>query len=468
MAWSGIERLSIQAVQFLLGIVLARILSPNEYGVFAILAVFISISRVFIDSGFTKALIQKKNRNTEDISTVFLFNVAISVLCYWILWFAAPFIAEFYEIASLTLLLRTLAISLIINALYTVSSTLFTIDLDFKTIAKINFIATILSGIMAIYLAYMGYGVWALVFQTLFRSIATAVLTRIWSKWKPVLQFSISSFKQMFSYGSKLLVSSLLNTSFSQINSILIGKYIGSKDLGFFTRGIQFSDFLFGIINTSINSVILPGLSPIQDQRKALLKYVKHILRITALVSAPFFLCLAVMAEPIIKVLLTEKWLRAVPIMQIFCFARFITLISGINVNLLYVLGKTDLVLKQEYIKIIVRISLLVTALPHGIFYIALAELLSTMVHFFINTYSPGKIMNYGAIKQFIDLLPILLCGLITVVLLYISNLLIQKDIFKLLVSPIVAIPTYILAVRLLKIKEYSLLISLIKNLKKS
>ena len=468
MAWSGIERLSIQAVQFLLGIVLARILSPNEYGVFAILAIFISISRVFIDSGFSKALIQKKNRNTEDISTVFLFNVAISVLCYLILWFAAPFIADFYEIASLTLLLRILAISLIINALYTVSSTLFTIDLDFKTIAKINFIATILSGIMAIYLAYMGYGVWALVFQTLFRSIITAILTRIWSKWKPVLRFSITSFKQMFSYGSKLLVSSLLNTSFSQINSILIGKYIGSKDLGFFTRGIQFSDFLFGIINTSINSVLLPGLSPVQDQRKELMKYVKHILRITALVSAPLFLCLAVMAEPIIKVLLTDKWLRAVPIMQIFCFARFITLISGINVNLLYVLGKTDLVLKQEYLKIIVRILLLVIALPHGIFYIALAELLSTLIHVFINTYSPGKIMNYGAIKQFIDLLPILLCSLITVVLLYISNLLIQKDIFKLLVSPVVAIPAYLLAVRLLKIREYSILISLIKNLKKS
>ncbi len=456
MAWSALERVAVQAVQFILGIILARILTPTEYGILGILIVFISISNVFIDSGFTKALIQKKDRSDIDISTVFLFNIAISIVCYLTLWVLSPFIAGFYEIPSLTLLLKVIAISLMINALFTVPYTLFTINLDFKSITKINLIAVVISGSIAIGLAYAGYGVWALIWQTLLRSLLTALFMWIFLRWTPKLIFSMDSFRHMFSYGSKLLVSSLLGTFFSQLNALLIGKYLSAKDLGFYTRGIQFSDVVFGILNAALTNVLLPGLAPVQDQREVLIMQTKKIIKASTLVIVPIFLGLAVMAEPIIRLLLTEKWMMAVPIMQIFCVARLITIICGVNINLLYVIGRTDLVLKQQYWCISIRVLLLIAALQFGIVYIALAELLATTIHFFINSYYPGKIMDFGATKQLKAIWLILLSGLIMIAPLYLINQVLENDAVKLGLAAIIALPIYFLCMRLFQIKEFS------------
>jgi len=454
MAWNAIERITVQALQFVLGIVLARLLTPEEYGILGILLVFIAISQVFIDSGFTKALIQKKDRSVEDISTVFWFNVIIGVLCYLVLWISAPFIADFYEFPILNVLLKVLALSLILNALFAVPSTLFTIDLDFKTLTKVNLTSVIVSGIIAIILAYCGYGVWALVWQTLIRSISSVIFIWIIIKWKPRIVFSKNSFDNLFSFGSKLLLSNLMATFFSNLNAILIGKYIGARDLGNYTRGIQFSDFVFLIFNSALNNVLLPALAPMQDEKKSLIVNLKKIIKSSAIVLIPIFMGLSAMAEPIIKVLLTDKWIMAVPIMQLFCYARLITIISGVNINLLYVLGRTDLVLKQQYLKIAVRVVLLLIALQYGIIFIAIAELLSTLIHFFINTYYPGKIMNFGAHKQLISIWKIAVCGIITVIPLYVLNYWLTNDMLKLCLSPVIAIPIYYLSVRLLGIKE--------------
>jgi O-antigen/teichoic acid export membrane protein len=450
-----LERLAVQAVQFVLGIILARILTPTEYGVLGILIVFISISNVFIDSGFTKALIQKKDRSDVDVSTVFLFNIAISVVCYLVLWIISPYIADFYEIPSLTLLLKVIAVSLMINALFTVPYTLFTINLDFKSITKINLIAVVISGGIAIGLAYAGYGVWALIWQTLLRSLMTALLMWIFLRWSPKLIFSIDSFRQMFSYGSKLLVSSLLGTFFSQLNALLIGKYLSAKDLGFYTRGIQFSDVVFGILNAALTNVLLPGLAPVQDQREVLIMQTKKIIKAATLVIVPIFMGLAVMAEPIIRLLLTEKWMMAVPIMQIFCVARLITIICGVNINLLYVIGRTDLVLKQQYWCIAIRVILLIGALQFGIVYIAFAELLATSIHFFINSYYPGKIMDFGASKQLKAIWLILLSGTIMILPLHLMNQVIENDVIKLVLAAIISLPIYFLCMRLFQIKEF-------------
>ncbi|WP_437371990.1 lipopolysaccharide biosynthesis protein [Maribacter litoralis] len=463
--WSGLERISIQFIQFLIGLVLARLLTPNEYGTIGLIIVFITISKVFVDSGFTKALIQKKDRTEDDISTVFIFNIAISIVCYALLWFASPFVARFYDVPILSSLLKVLSASLVLNALFSVPGTLFSIKMDFKAITKINLVASLTSGIIAIILAYIGFGIWALVWQTLIRSLVAATLTWSLIKWRPNWIFSKKSFKDMFSYGYKLLISSLMSTFFSNLNALLIGKYIGTKELGLYSRGIQFSDLVFNIFNASLNNILLPGLAPYQDNRNLLVLHIRKILKTSMIITLPIFLGLSVLAEPLIRVLLTDKWILAAPIMQIFCISRLITIMSGININLLYIIGRTDLVLKQEYFKIVIRIILLLIALKYGILYIALAELLTTCIHFFINTYFPGKIIEFGAWKQLFDLWRIILSGIIMSVVIYIVQLYLVNDIIILTTTPIIGITTYYFSLNLLNEKDLKSLLKKIKLL---
>ncbi len=261
------------------------------------------------------------------------------------------------------------------------------------------------------------------------------------------------------------MVSSLLGTFFSQLNALLIGKYLSAKDLGFYTRGIQFSDVVFGILNAALTNVLLPGLAPVQDQREVLIMQTKKIIKASTLVIVPIFLGLAVMAEPIIRLLLTEKWMMAVPIMQIFCVARLITIICGVNINLLYVIGRTDLVLKQQYWCIAIRVLLLIAALQFGIVYIAFAELLATTIHFFINSYYPGKIMDFGATKQLKAIWLILLSGLIMIAPLYLINQVLENDVVKLGIAAIVSLPIYFLCMRLFQIEEFSEIIQKTKKM---
>ena len=467
VAWSAIERLSMQTVQFIIGIVLARILTPHEYGIIGILYVFIAISQVFIDSGFTKALIQKQDRTEVDISTVFYFNIAIGIFSYIVLWISAPFIQDFYNIQELSLLLKVIALSLVINSLFTVPVTLYTIKLDFKVLTKVNFLAAIISGGAAVYLAYSGFGIWALVAQFLIRSIVTALLIWFRLKWRPSNTFSKESLKQLFSYGSNLLVSSLLNTGVNKSYELVIAKMNSTTDLGYYSRGTQFTDFIFGIISSVLNRVLLPGLATIQDQKEVLVSHVRSIIKMTSLVIIPIFLLLGILAEPIIKVILTDKWLPAVPIMQIFCFARFITTISTVNVNLLYVIGRTDLALKQQYVKIGVRIIFFLLAFKFGIIYIALAELASTIVHFFINTYYPGKIMNYGAVQQIKDMSKLIAVAVIIGFSSYYLMDLIPNNYLKITLIALLTFALYFGLLIFLKVPEYFILLNKLKSFTK-
>ncbi|RNC88699.1 MAG: lipopolysaccharide biosynthesis protein [Allomuricauda sp.] len=456
MAWSAIEQFSVDILHFSLGIVLARILDPAEYGIIGILLIFIAYSDIFIDGGFASALIQKQDRTEDDKSTILWFNLFISILCYLILFFASPVIATFFEISQLEEIVKVLALVLIINASYTVPDTLFAIDLDFKTLAKVSFVATLISGVTAIILAYNGYGVWALVFQSLIRSSINALATWILVKWKPNWVFSWHALKSMFKYSSNVMASALLNTTVSHIYGLVIGKVMGARSLGFYSRGTTFADAAYGALDGILDSVIFPGLSTIQNQKENLIAYTRKIIRATALMIIPIFLLLAVLAEPIIKVLLTEKWLPAVPIMQIFCIARLITIISGINENLLFVIGRTDLVLKQQVLKIVIRVILLLISFQHGIVYIAMAELLATAIHFFINTYYPGKIMGYGAFKQIRELLPIILAGSVTAVITLLITNHLENHYIDIVITGLTGLGTYLLVIKLLKVHELS------------
>ncbi len=466
MVWSSLERISVQGIQFILGIILARILSPTEYGTISLLMVIIAFLQVFVDSGFSKALIQKQFRTQTDLSTVFFFNIVISVISYLLLWFGSPFIATYYDDLLLIDLLRVLSLSLFFNALSSIPNTLFLIELNFKSIAKANLISVLLSGVISIILAYKGYGVWALVFQSLLRSIIIVIMMWIQLKWKPTFLFSKSSFNSLFPYGSKLLLSSILNTIVNNFSTLFIAKLTSAKDLGFYTRGTQFADVVYGIFSSVLDSVLLPSLAQIQKERDLLVQVTRSIIKSAALISIPVLLGLAILAEPIIRVLLTEKWLMAVPIMQIFCVARLVTIISGININVLYAIGRTDLALKQQYVKFGVRVTLLIVSFKYGIIYIAFAELLSTLIHFFINTYYPSKILNYGSLKQIKDLLPIIFSSLLMIMAMFLAMYFLESNIGKLFLAPIVGIPVYFGAIYLYKVKEFFTLIDKLKNFK--
>ena len=458
LAWSALEKIAVQLIQFVIGIVLARILSPKEYGIIGLLLVFIALSKVFVESGFTQALVQKQDRTKADISSVFYVNIIISLVCYGLLFFLAPTVAGYYDIPLLNPLLRVLAISIVINSFFAVPSTLLTIEMDFKTLTKITLSSTIISGSIAIYMAYDGYGVWALAWQAVIRAIIATTLVWFLTSWKPSLLFSTKSIKQLFKFGSNLLASSLLNTIVNNFYALFIAKLISAKDLGYYTRGTQFSDVVFSFVNTSMNRVLFPGLAAIQDNTPKLVNYTKSIIKSTALLVVPIFFFLAVMAKPIIQLLLTDKWLPAVPIMQVLCLARLITIISGINVNLLKVLGKTNLILRQQYLKIIVRVAIFAFTLQYGIVHIAIGELVSTSIHFFINSYYPGKIMKYGGYQQIKDISKLLLIGILTVLPLFLLQMYISNNVLLISLSVLLTGVTYFLLLKLFNIKELDFL----------
>jgi len=463
--WSSIERLSVQVVQFILGVIMARILLPNEYGTIGLLAVFIAFLTILVDSGFAKALIQKQNRTQADLSTIFFFNVLISIVCYVLLWFGAPFIANFYKIPLLVSLTRVLGLSILLNAFFAIPSVILTINFDFKTIAKINLVAVICSGIIGIIFAYKGAGVWALVIQTLVRSVFTVILMWLHIKWKPDFMFSKGSLKTMFGFGSKYVLSALMAMMVSNISTLFIAKLTSTKQLGYYTRGTQFADIVASSFSSVLASVLLPGLSTLQNERDKLVSMTRSIIKATALLTTPILVGMALIAKPLIQLLLTDKWLPAVPIMQIICIARAITIVASVNINLLYALGRTDLTLKQDYLKILVRLTFLALAFKYGIVYIALAELASTSVHFFINCYSPGKILRYGAIRQIFDLLPIIFISALMAGCIYISMIYIHSNLFKILIASITGFVVYVGGLQVFRVPEFGFLIGKVRSM---
>lgn len=458
MIWSMLERVLSQAVQFSFGVVLARILSPSEYGLMGILLVIIAFLQVFVDFGYSKALVQKQDRTQVDISSIFYFNLGVGVLLYGIIYFAAPLIAEFYQNVEIVNLIRVLAIIMPINAFFSIPQTLLSLKFEFKTITKVNLISITLSGACGVYFAYEGYGVWALVFQTIIKSVSLLMLMWYYVRWKPLLEFSLLSLKSMFGYGSKILIGAVLNIFINNVSNLYIAKYFSTKNLGFYTRGTQFVDILYGTFSSVIDGVLFPSFSSIQTEKSRLIFLTKSTIKSVSLITMPFFFGLALLAKPIVVTLLTEKWLEAVPILQLFCFARLITLISGVNVNLIYSIGRSDLILKQQYVKLTVRVLFILIAIRHGIIAVAIAEVLSTMVHFFINTYYPGKFLSYGPLKQIRDCLPILFASILMALSIFAAIFYIENNYLKIIVSLIVGMLIYFPAVHYLKIPELYLL----------
>lgn len=406
MKWSAIERFAVQGIQFVIGLILARLLTPSDYGIIGMLAIFMAISQTIIDSGFSKALIQKQDRTEIDFSTAFFFNIVVGLICYSILFLASPYIASFFNEPVLKDVLRILAINLFLNSLAVVPVAKLSIKVDFKTQSKASIISTVLSGALGIVLAYRGVGVWALVAQSVSHSFVNVVLLWYLLKWKPQWKYSWESFRKLFSYGGNILVAGIISTIYANINTLVIGKFYTPKDLGYFTRGQQFPSLLSTNLTAIVQRVTFPILSKIQNDDNRLASVYRDYIKISSLGIFFLLIFLSSIAEPLVTFLLTDKWINAVIYLQVFCYALMFDHICAINLNLLYVKGKTNLVLRLEIIKKSLAFVILISSIPFGVFAICLSQVIYTQVAVYINTYYTGKLLNLGYLKQMNDYMP--------------------------------------------------------------
>lgn len=415
MAWVGMESLASQVVRFGLGIVMARLLVPSDYGIVGMLGIFIAVSSIFIDSGFGAALIQKKDRTEIDYSTVFYFNLVIASGCYAILFFIAPYIADFYEQPVLTDVCRVIALSLPLGALCAIQRSRLTIELDFRTQAVVSLVSLLSSGMFGLWLAYAGYGVWSLVWQCIAGTIISIVLLWSFSSWRPMFAFSFSSFKRFFSYGWKHLCSSIINTVYSNLYTLVIGKSFGAADIGYFTRADSYAALPSNTITGMVVRVNFPILSQLQDDKEALIAAYQKMLRAPLFLLVPVLFWIAAVAEPLIEVMIGAKWLPCVPFLQVLCFGIVFNPLTHINLNLLYVKGRTDCVLKLELIKKPIAFALVIATIPLGIFWMCVGKAVYEFIAFAFNCYYTKTILDYGLWAQLKDVLPIIFYGLVMV-----------------------------------------------------
>lgn len=431
VVWNFVEKVLIRGASFFIGVILARLLSPSDYGLIGMLAVFISVSGVFIEGGLAKALIQRQNCQDIDYSTAFVTNVGMSIIIYFIMYVSAPCIADFYGEPILIDLTRILSINFILGSFNIVQRAKMMAKVDFKSLAQINVISTVVSGIIGIAMAYYGYGVWALVGQTLCSTIVLIILFPVYSKWKPSLKFSIHSFRQLFGFGSNLMVTGVYAVVLNNISTICIGKFYRSGQLGFFTRASQFSELISSTSYEVIGNVTFPVLSELQDDKTRLIEVYRKSLFFTAMSIFPIMILTSLLARPIIIVLLTEKWLPCVVLIQWLCLARMFTPLSAINMNILNAVGRSDLFMKLDFSKLPLILLTFVITIPISVEAIVIGDFVSTFICFFINAYLPGRMFGYGAWEQikdwrYIILSILIMAGVVCLILSFITNVWLQ------------------------------------------
>ena len=413
IVWSAIERFSLQGVQFLIGIILARLLSPSDFGMIGMLSIFLGVSQTFIDCGFSNALIRQKEASVNDYGTAFIINFAISLLAFIILFIVAPFVASFYKMPDLLPIMRVVSVTLIINALFTVHKVKLTRSVDFKTQSKASFCSAFISGILGIALAYNGFGVWSLVYQTVCNSILNLILMTTLLKWFPKPVFNKESFHVLFGFGSKLLVASVISSIYSNLYNIVIGKQFSASSLGYYSRADHLGNFPSQNVAGILSRVTYPILSQLQDDAERLRGiYIKY-LQIACFVVFPLMMGLAALAKPLIVLMLGEKWLPSVLLLQILCFGLMLDPICNINLNLLYVKGRSDLVLKLEIVKKTIAVVILVASLPFGLVGLCIGRSCYGVVATVLNMTYSRKFINLSMWGQTKLIMPSLLLSLL-------------------------------------------------------
>lgn len=462
--WNAVERFSVTIGQFIIGIILARLLMPEDFGLIGMLSIFIAISQVFIQSGMGSGLIQKQDRVDEDFSTVFIFNLIVSTLFYVLLFLSAPLIASFYEMPLLSSLTRVLGITLIINSLSIVQRTKLEIEVNFKTLAKVNIIALVIGGALAIGAALYEFGVWALVIQTLSISVVTAIGLWILGNWSLSLVFSKTSFKQLFSYGSKLLAAGLYAKSLQEVYNLVIGKAYSASELGFFTQARKFAEVSSSTLTNVLQKVTFPILSSLQYDEKRMVSVYGRMIRMAAFISFPTLSLLAVLAEPLISILLGEKWLPVAPLLQWLCIAKLVYPISVINMNILNAVGRSDLFLKVDLSKFPLIVIVLVVTIPISLEAVVIGQVVTSFISFFINAYLPGKLYGYGSMKQLKDTSLIIFATIFMVIVTLTAISFVDSAYLQLVLGFLSAMFGYLSMSYLLKIKELTEIINIVQE----
>lgn len=411
--WRFAERCGAQLVTFIVSIVLARILSPNDYGTIALVTVFITILQVFIDSGLSTALIQKKDADDLDFSSVFYFNFVVCIILYLLMFFSAPYIAKFYNDLLLTPIIRVISLTLIISGVKGVQQSYVSRNMLFKRFFFSTLGGTIFSAVLGIAMAYAGFGVWAIVFQQLSNNTIDTLILWITVKWRPVKKFSWLRLKNLLSFGWKLLASSLLDTVYNNLRNMIIGKLYTPADLAFYNQGDKFPKLIVTNINTSIDSVLLPTMSNEQDNPVRVKEMTRRAIKTSTYIMAPLMIGLAFCAEPIVRLVLTDKWLPCVPYLRIFCVTYLFWPIHTANLNAINSMGRSDLFLKLEILKKIIGMILLLSTMWFGVMAMAYSLLISSFTSQLINTWPNRYLLKYSYIDQIKDILPNIVMALI-------------------------------------------------------
>jgi O-antigen/teichoic acid export membrane protein len=472
LLWSFVDTFAGQGLTFIVGIILARILSPREFGLIGMITVFIAVSESFINSGFSSALIRKKDCTNIDFSTVFYFNLAAGILFFLILFFTAPFIAGFFDEPKLKPIVQVLGIVLIIDSLTLIQRTILTKRIDFKLQARISVIASLGSGVIAIVMAYKGFGVWSLVAQRIAKQGLNSIFLWLWNRWKPLLVFSMQSFKELFGFGSKLLVSGLINTIYQNIYYLIIGKYFSAQELGYYTRANEFQRIPSQSLNGVIGRVTYPVLASIQDDKPRLKNNYQKLIRSTMFITFVLMLGMAAAAEPMIITLVGEKWRPSIIYLQMLSFVGMMYPLHALNLNMLQVSGRSDLFLKLEVIKKILAIPTIVIGVIWGIKIMIIGMMVNTLVAYYLNSYWSGRFIGYSFKQQVVDILPSFGLALTMAVFVYILGLFLPFSYLWVLIIQIIAGALFILLFcEITRFRDYlfvkEIVIEKLKNIRK-
>ncbi|MDT2782431.1 lipopolysaccharide biosynthesis protein [Vagococcus fluvialis] len=467
LIWKLLERGGTQGVQFIVQIILARLLLPEDYGVIALVTIFISLANVFVQSGFNTALIQKKESDSLDFSTVFFFSLFLSVVLYLVLYLSAPLISTFYKIEGLEKIIRVISLTLIFGSINSIQNAVVAKKMKFKKLFLSSLGAMIISGVLGIIFAYNGYGIWALVIQQLSNQISITVILWYTVKWRPTLEFSYSRLKELFDYGWKILISSLIDTLYSNIRGLVIGKTYTTQQLGYYTRGDQFPSLIVTNINGSIQSVMLPVLSYEQDNKDRVREIVRKSIKTSSYLIFPMMIGLSVVAKPLVIILLTEKWLPSVIFIQIACFTYSLWPIHTANLQAINALGRSDIFLKLEICKKIIGITVLLLTIPHGVISIALGGVIVGVISTIINSYPNRKLLGYGYKEQLRDIIPSFFISVLMGAVIYPIKFLINNALVLMSIQIILGVLVYWLLSYLFKLEIYFYLKNTISSFRK-
>ena len=467
--WSFTERFGTQVIQFIFSIIMARLLMPEEFGLIAMLSIFVAMGNTFVNSGFGQALIQKQDSNHIDECSIFYFNILVAIFATIILFFCAPLIADFYDQPELAPMSRVLSLIFIFNALGLIQRTLLNKKLEFKTQLKVSLSASLISGIISIWFAFNGFGVWSLIALYLCNDFFNTLFLWLLSSWRPSLIFSMYSLKSMFSFGSKLFIVSLTNSVFVNLHQLIIGKFFSPSALGFYSRADSLYKYPVVILNSVVSQVSFPVFSKIQDDKKQLKLLVRRSLKTITLITFPLMIGVAVVANPLIEVLLTKKWLPSTFYLQLLCVIGMLYPILAINLNALNAQGRSDLYLKIDIINKILILIIIFITYRFGITAMIIGQIVNSLFSYFLYSYYTGKLLGLTIINQIRDMFPVFSISIVMGLLIYcVKYLSIDNQLLLLITQITLGGLIYISLCFIFKISAFMEVISIVKGFRLS